>query len=74
MLTRTLRAISMEPGEITIYDKEWKRYRPLVCYINSVLAREEGELVVGIRPLFEDEGDNVTYVRAEVTTVNARVT
>lgn len=27
---------------------------------------------MGIRPLFEDEAGNVTYIRAEVTTVNAR--
>jgi len=72
VLTRILQAIGVGPEEITVYDKKWEQYRPLVYYANSVLAREEGELIVGIRPLFEDEAGNVTYVRAEVTTVNAR--
>ncbi|WP_148689081.1 hypothetical protein [Methanopyrus sp. SNP6] len=72
MLTRILQAMGVGSEEITVYNKEWEQYRPLVYYANSILAREEGELVVGIRPLFEDEAGNVTYVRAEVTTVNAR--
>ncbi|WP_456435131.1 hypothetical protein [Methanopyrus sp.] len=71
-MLRILQAMGVGSEEITVHDKEWEQYRPLVYYANSILAREEGELVVGIRPLFEDEAGNVTYVRAEVTTVNAR--
>ncbi|AAM02198.1 hypothetical protein [Methanopyrus kandleri] len=44
MLTRILQVIGVGPEEITVYDKKWEQYRPLVYYANSVLAREEGNL------------------------------